>query len=696
MVTQNFPRFLLPVIVAAAICVTVFSAIETTSAGAGGPSPSITGSWSVTSVCAGSTCGDVILITIGGQPSDPDCSSGGYCVTSQSGFYGEGVALSPNGGGNWTWTCASCTGSEKISVEFKGDTFTGKATGIAPDGSVTGTVPYNGVRSGQPPTSLGVSVKLDSSTTNVGATVKATVKVTASNGEVSDITLGDGLTSTSGNASVSVLSAPSGVTLESGQSQSFTYEVKGVSPGAATLTVSVTGTGTSGSIVGNAQTKLTISALTFDYTMPERYSKAELTTAYAQPKSFSVAFTVEHGQCPMDATYTWFSDGNPLTTTSEKPCVYQADFAKLGTYSVRVEEHTKGSSGEGDSYTKKVVVQDLLVVSLGDSLASGEGSPPYSGPYDCDRSKLAYGSQAAKQLEGDDLRSSVTYLQLSCSGADIRPIALGSSFLDKMNRVGNFQNSDDTNIYAQLAELKDLVGSRPIDALTLSIGINNVAIQVAGFKIGFAKLVAICVADRRCQDQCVSGSDCSGLNKFIPPDMGGTDTPTTISDLMPDAIDGLTGLYDRLGEAINSLFPEGQLKPRNVYVVGYPNPLHDETGALCPVLVGNGSSAGFENLNGEGEVTWFESAFFKPLQRAEDRAASRFGWTFIDPDSSFATHGYCSTTSWFVHLGDLTSGKMNPSGIFHPTSVGQAVLASSLYDIMSQELLPGGEVRKPS
>jgi hypothetical protein len=271
-----------------------------------------------------------------------------------------------------------------------------------------------------------------------------------------------------------------------------------------------------------------------------------------------------------------------------------------------------------------------------------------------------------------------------------------SNVLTKLKtEAGEASVDGDENIDVQLLDLKDLVGARKIDALTLSVGINNVTIGVGGVTIGFAKLVAICVAERRCQDQCVSVADCAGL----PPVLGGSLTPATIGNEIPDAIDQLSDLYDKLNDAITALFPESQLKPSDVYIVGYPDPLHDETGGLCPVLIprgGDGSIGGFEDINGEDEVSWFESAFMKPLQRAEDRAASRFHWNYVDPNYTFATHGYCSTSSWFVHLGDVASGKMNASGIFHPTSVGQAVLADTLYDLMSQQLLPDGHARKPA
>ena len=125
---------------------TPFSALQRASRTANSsPDPSLVGSWSVTSSCSGSPCGDTLDISIGGQQaSDPACSANEYCITTQSGFYAKDVSATPNGGGSWTYTCNGCTGSENISVTFKGDTFTGMATGIAPDGSVTGTVPYSG------------------------------------------------------------------------------------------------------------------------------------------------------------------------------------------------------------------------------------------------------------------------------------------------------------------------------------------------------------------------------------------------------------------------------------------------------------------------------------------------------------------------------------------------------------------------
>src|SRR5947207_2665270 len=72
--------------------------------------------------------------------------------------------------------------------------------------------------------------------------------------------------------------------------------------------------------------------------------------------------------------------------------------------------------------TTRVTVRDLLVVSLGDSYASGEGANDY---YDhrCDRSRGAGPALAALRLEESSAHSSVTLIHLACSGAKVEKFA---------------------------------------------------------------------------------------------------------------------------------------------------------------------------------------------------------------------------------------------------------------------------------
>ena len=176
----------------------------------------------------------------------------------------------------------------------------------------------------------------------LGSTATVLGTVTAIGEAFKDITLGNGLTSSS--SAVALGAPPTGYTgfsLTPEASRIIAFPIKGAQDGSARLTLAATGQSLSGSsFQDSAILDLKVGALTFDYTMPERYSKSALTTEYAQPKSYTAVFTVDQGQCPADAKYTWFADGNPLTTQSGQPCEYQADFDKLGT-SVRVEEQVR-------------------------------------------------------------------------------------------------------------------------------------------------------------------------------------------------------------------------------------------------------------------------------------------------------------------------------------------------------------------
>jgi lysophospholipase L1-like esterase len=264
------------------------------------------------------------------------------------------------------------------------------------------------------------------------------------------------------------------------------------------------------------------------------------------------------------------------------------------------------------------------------------------------------------------------------------PITLEPNIRGDIARIG----ADPDTVYSQLVGLKEAVGDREIDALTISIGINDLKI---GSDIGFAKLVALCVAVNRCQDQAIDTD--INLKTY------------TVGEEMPDALSALSSLYGHLEQAIRVLFPESQLKSSDIYLVGYPDPFHNESGALCPIFIPRGvaGAGGFENIDGEDEVTWAEQQFFQPLLANEDSAASRAGWTFVNPNSGgdFDTHGYCSTTPRFVRLSDFLgrlsgSSKFNFSGILHPNATGQASISESLYARLHSALFPDGQARKPA
>ena len=422
----------------------------------------------------------------------------------------------------------------------------------------------------------------------------------------------------------------------------------------------------------------------FDYSMPDRFDKASLSRSYTNPSSFTVLFELKAG-CDSTASYAWYVDGKQAV---DRPggglCKFLIDFDKEGTYKVRVDK--QDGSGEKVPYVSTVVVQDFLIVSLGDSLATGEGNPPYN-DYSCDQSPKAYGAQAASKIEDADPRSSVTFVQLACSGASIDSdiAALPTLFVKDKGLLSKIQTglgkkaveitqgpSGANSIAYQLAYLKDLIGDRQIDALTLSIGINN---------LDFGTIVKDCILVKRCQ--------------AAPDKYGPITLRTDLGVQVPANMKILAGLYSDLRETITALFPRAQLNPSDVYVVGYPDPLHNETGALCPIFIGTKDAGGFENLDKEDEVTWAENAFMTPLERATSDFAA--GWNYVGLGSLFDKHGYCSTDTWFNQIQDFTDKRTtNPSGILHPTATGQGAIVDELLPTMKSRLFFRAERRRES
>jgi hypothetical protein len=122
----------------------------------------------------------------------------------------------------------------------------------------------------------------------------------------------------------------------------------------------------------------------FDYAMPERFSipailddgaapgAGEVYTAAAiAPVSWTVDFDACASTGPIVA-YAWRIDGQLVDSLSS--CSgFSHEFPAEGPYDVSLEVFDSG--GGSDSRTLQVVVEDLLIVALGDSYGSGEGVP---------------------------------------------------------------------------------------------------------------------------------------------------------------------------------------------------------------------------------------------------------------------------------------------------------------------------------
>jgi hypothetical protein len=164
-------------------------------------------------------------------------------------------------------------------------------------------------------------------------------------------------------------------------------------------------------------------------------------------------------------------------------CKARFEATSEGRHRVRLRVRT--SRGE-DRQTRDVVVDDALILVLGDSMASGEGNPPWEDER-CHRSTKSGLSLAARRLDERSPRSTVTLVNFACSGAEI-DVGLLEPYdgIDPPAAVdpdAAFGIGQAPPLPAQIdAARRWLCGgarcgpdARHVDAILLSIGINDLS-----------------------------------------------------------------------------------------------------------------------------------------------------------------------------------------------------------------------------
>lgn len=122
------------------------------------------------------------------------------------------------------------------------------------------------------------------------------------------------------------------------------------------------------------------SPASFDWTMPDRFGHDRdgdglvdypRATVELQPSSWTVRFDA----CDLEADrYHWYVDRRPVARVTS--CEYEHEFSAEGEYDVLL--HALSTPGSSVRVEETVTVQDWLIVSFGDSYASGEGVPEVS------------------------------------------------------------------------------------------------------------------------------------------------------------------------------------------------------------------------------------------------------------------------------------------------------------------------------
>ncbi|MFI7435321.1 PKD domain-containing protein [Micromonospora haikouensis] len=393
-----------------------------------------------------------------------------------------------------------------------------------------------------------------------------------------------------------------------------------------------------------------------DWSMPDRYGMdadgdglidEHQDAAFIGRTDFDVdldACAAEGGSSPI-TEYRWSIGGQVVTAEN---CVKRVQLAE-GEYDTTLL--VKTADGRTATTTAKVTVRDHLVVSIGDSVASGEGVPDVPAQGDtparwqneqCHRSARSGPSKAALRLEQADRRSSVTFLHLACSGASVLPFVPGDTTEGGLVTpyVGIVPGAP---IEPQVDAAARLSAGRDIDALTVSTGAND---------LRFSSVVKDCIT-----------TNC-------------TWAPT--GEALDERLAVLPEHYRALDAAIDA-----KLHPKVTTISQYFDPVHDETGGVNLRCVADGVGT----LVTDEEAEWAYQNVVSVLNGQVSFAAAKHGWVLADGIASeFAPHGYCARDGWVVQIGQSLDGQGDENGGFHPNVAGHETYGRRLAEEISAKL----------
>jgi len=401
--------------------------------------------------------------------------------------------------------------------------------------------------------------------------------------------------------------------------------------------------------------------------------------------------------------YSWSISNatGPTPITDSTSCKLQATLAQ-GPYTVSLTVGTQ--DGRRATVTQNINVRNFLIVSLGDSYASGEGNPlrpfsrvGYNGPvtpafwgttadWNCHRSANAGPARAALGIERSDPHSSVTFLSTACSGAGIPEIIdtpdTGPGTVD-IGYDGFGSNAP------QLEQVRDWLC--PFGNCAAMPKIDAVVVSIGGNDAGFGDIIFNCMIGGG-----LLGANCSADEDFAH------DTYQKICDLdskaaicsYPDPfVSGITTLptaqqgYPRLASAIAS-----NLNYAHVYMTEYPDPTNNAQGTTCDEFVLKNALAGFDGEIGKEDLQWMSfnvlwMGINSAMSNAAHDLAGTYNWSYVGSISKWFNHaGYCADPHMFIRYDESEGLLGEKYGTLHPNLDGHGAYA---YQIL-QALIADG------
>ncbi|WP_421120939.1 hypothetical protein ACE2AJ_06535 [Aquihabitans daechungensis] len=395
----------------------------------------------------------------------------------------------------------------------------------------------------------------------------------------------------------------------------------------------------------------------------------------------SCASTAVTERASLNPSFTLTLTGPESKTVNGSNCKITVPVTKLGSYKAKVDVKVAGVSV--DSREETIEPKDHLIVSVGDSVASGEGNPdtlesstfwsPKWQNKQCHRTSLAGPAQAALRMERRDEHSAVTFVHLACSGASITTGLLGD--------YDGQDPSAGTKLKPQMDQLKELVGTRPVDAMTVSIGANDAE---------FSNVVKACLIQTNCH---------------LPNNTGQKNGVELFDEKAPLISKNYALLDARLDKMAKQEAGDVKLRGK-VFITEYMDVTKDDDGSYCTGRTAKEREAGKDaggTANTDGinaaEMTWADTYVQDGLnKRVTDgiTAANANGGAEIQfvggIKAKFAKHGYCAQDRYIRTLTESGLYQRGVDGAFHPNAEGHLFgYADRIEDTLAPALGIGGE-----
>src|SRR5664280_1494386 len=360
------------------------------------------------------------------------------------------------------------------------------------------------------------------------------------------------------------------------------------------------------------------------------------------------------------ASYRWLIGDNGAVITSSCITTWTRPVSHLSRTTAVTLTVIPTGAYRPVSVTNVIRYQDVVIASLGDSAASGEGAPQdappgsdaqWSAKY-CGRSGWAASAQAALSVQRSLPDTTVHFWHLTCAGAAITSDD-SQPWWDPQHPDGSyfgglltpFQGTyGNHHLPPQLDRMRTLQQETGLvaDKLLLTIGANETH---------WATVAEWCLPD---------GLDPTGIAQFACVQKN--------AQKVVDAVNTLPGHFAALQQRMQIELPT--IPADRIYLTGYFDPL-DSLSPQPPECPN-------EPLVKPYLKEWAGAVVENPLQEAVKTAAGNYHWQYVDGiRQAFQGHGVCQLfSSWINATLASISTQGDVYGTWHANRTGQMVVAS--------------------